>query len=83
MIKHTLVHMRKQTAEGKTGGLPHHRIVIMTFADARHVLVSLTHPPNANYVIPFPLFLSLVCLCSWKIIWNHSQTAVNQLDTKP
>lgn len=45
MHKRTHTHMHKQTTEGKTEGLPHHLIMVMTFTDARRVLVSLNHPP--------------------------------------
>lgn len=90
MIKHThiLIHTQicthKQTTEGKTEGLSHHLIMIMTYTDARRVLVSLNHLSQCQLCNSLSLsFLCLIFLCSWKLILNNSQTAVNQCDSKP
>lgn len=63
MIEHTHIHicMHKQTTEGKTEGLPHHPIMIMTFTDARHVLVCLNHLPQCQLCHSFFLSFSIPC----------------------
>jgi len=54
----------------------------MTFTDARHVLVSLNHLSNDIHVILSALQFVFPSH-SWKLIWNCSQTEVNQLEMKP
>ena len=76
----------KQTTERKIEGLPHHLIMIMTFTDARHVLVYLNHLPQCqlcrsfspSFSIPHSLVFLEANLVAARQHWtSETQSKIN------